>query len=170
MICTRRAATADQKHVEGLRNYLGIFNGMRVMLLKNLWQQAGLVNGAMGKVKAVVWSKNEAKHLLKSRRMRPQERFFIQDNSGKRYEAVLISFGRSELTFVPEISVEVPIPSSLNLEILQALTKGKALDWILQKSTELGVERIDFFCGRFSPVSHAVLKKKDPLNMYLKGL
>ena len=35
---------------------------MRVMLLKNLWQQAGLVNGAMGKVEAVVWSKNEAKH------------------------------------------------------------------------------------------------------------
>lgn len=125
-----------------------------------------IFDGVLETNKTFKLGKNEAKHLLKSRRMRPQERFFIQDNSGKRYEAVLISFGRSELTFVPEISVEVPIPSSLNLEILQALTKGKALDWILQKSTELGVERIDFFCGRFSPVSHAVLKKKDPLNRW----
>ena len=62
MICTRRAATADLNSVQGLRNYLGIFIGMPVMLLRNLWQQAGLVNGAMGKVRAVVWSKDEGKH------------------------------------------------------------------------------------------------------------
>ena len=54
-IRTRRAATAKLNDVQQLRNYLGIFRGMPVMLLKNLWQQAGLVNGSMGKVKAVVW-------------------------------------------------------------------------------------------------------------------
>ena len=107
-------------------------------------------------------SNNEAKHLLRSRRIKIYERFFIQDNLGKRFEAVLISCGRSKLNFVPEISVKVPIRSSLNLEILQSITKGKALDWILQKSTELGVERLDFFCGKFSPLSFGVLKKKDP--------
>ena len=33
---------------------------MPVMLLQNLWQRAGLVNGAMGKVKKVVWNEDAA--------------------------------------------------------------------------------------------------------------
>ena len=45
--------------VQGLRNYLGVFEGMQVMLLRNMWQQAGLVNGAMGKVRAVVWGEKK---------------------------------------------------------------------------------------------------------------
>lgn len=40
---------------------MGIFEGMPVMLLKNLWQQAGLVNGSMGIVKKVVWSDDKAR-------------------------------------------------------------------------------------------------------------
>ena len=34
--CTHRAATAKINSVQGLRNYLGVFEDMRVMLLKNL--------------------------------------------------------------------------------------------------------------------------------------
>ncbi len=49
------AANAKLSDVQGLRNYLGIFNKMPVMLLQNLWQRAGLVNGSMGKVRQVVW-------------------------------------------------------------------------------------------------------------------
>ena len=62
--CTHRAATAKLHSVQGLRNYLGVFEGMRVMLLKNLWQQAGLVNGSMGEVKKVVWADGETKGCL----------------------------------------------------------------------------------------------------------
>ena len=41
--------------MQGLRNYLDVFVGMDVMLLNNIWQQAGLVNGSRGELKAVVW-------------------------------------------------------------------------------------------------------------------
>jgi len=87
----------------------------------------------------------EARHVLKSRRMRSGERFLIQDQNGQRFDALLTNFGRGTLRFVPENSVAVPQASALRLEILQALPKEKALDWILQKSTELGVSRMDFF-------------------------
>ena len=63
-IRTRKAATADLSSVQGLRNYIGIFEGMQVMLLKNLWQQAGLVSGSMGEVKAVVWGNTDDKSPL----------------------------------------------------------------------------------------------------------
>ena len=44
--------------MQGLRNYLGVFVGMNVMLLNNMWQQAGLVNGSRGELKAVVWGED----------------------------------------------------------------------------------------------------------------
>ena len=108
----------------------------------------------------------EARHVLKSRRMRSGDHFLIQDQKGQRFDAVLASFDRSSLSFVPEHSVAVPAPSGLRLEILQALPKEKALDWILQKSTELGVSRLDFFCGTRSPNSFRFSQHKHQLTRW----
>lgn len=108
----------------------------------------------------------EARHVLKSRRMRSGERFLIQDQNGQRFDAVLKSSGRDSLSFVPEISVTVPQASELRLEILQALPKEKALDWILQKTTELGVSRLDFFCGDHSPNSFHFSQQKSQLSRW----
>ena len=110
--------------------------------------------------------KDEAKHLLKSRRFRSSDRFFIQDITGNRFEAVIIKCNKSQLTFIPDFSVITPPPSSLQLEILQAVTKEKAIDFIIQKSTELGVSRLDFFCGTFSPVSYRKLLKRNPFDRW----
>ncbi len=105
----------------------------------------------------------EARHVLKSRRMRSGEHFLIQDQNGHRFDAVLKSSGRDSLSFVPEISMAVPQASALRLEILQALPKEKALHWILQKTTELGVSRLDFFCGNHSPNSFHFSQQKRQL-------
>jgi len=50
----------------------------------------------------------EARHVLKSRRMRSGEHFLIQDQNAQRFDAVLKSSGRDSLSFVPESSVAVP--------------------------------------------------------------
>ena len=105
----------------------------------------------------------EARHVLKSRRMRSGEHFLIQDQNGQRFDAVLKSSGRDSMSFVPENSVAVPQASALRLEILQALPKEKTLDWILQKTTELGVSRLDFFCGNHSPNSFHFSQQKRQL-------
>ena len=59
-----KAATAKLNDVQQMRNYLGVFEGMQVMLLKNLWQQAGLVNGSMGVLKKVIWGADYTKSPL----------------------------------------------------------------------------------------------------------
>jgi len=110
--------------------------------------------------------KQEARHLLKSRRLRPDERFLIQDNKGQRFEAVLIRCSQNKLTFSTEFLVETPPPSALRLEILQAITKEKAINWILQKSTELGVSRLDFFCGTNSTIAFGNLKNRNQLDRW----
>ena len=48
--------------VRQLRNYLGLCIGMRVMLLDNQFQQAGLVNGACGILRDIVWKEDAAKN------------------------------------------------------------------------------------------------------------
>ena len=89
----------------------------------------------------------EAQHILKSRRMRTGDFFLIQDQKGRRFEVLLKNLSRNSLEFVPGKNIAVPPPSPLQLEILQALPKEKALDFILQKTTELGIDRLDIFGG-----------------------
>ena len=92
----------------------------------------------------------EAQHILKSRRLRTGDFALIQDEKGQRFEVLLKDFSRNSVKFVPREKISVPPPSPLRLEIVQALPKEKALDFILQKTTELGVNRLDLFGGLHS--------------------
>jgi len=108
----------------------------------------------------------ESSHITKSRRMRPGDSFLVQDQQGHRFEAILKSFDHDSLLFTPQKPVAIPPASSLQIEILQALPKQKALDLILQKSTELGVIRLDVFCGRHSPKAFRASEKQHHLKRW----
>ena len=108
----------------------------------------------------------ESSHITKSRRLRPGDSFLVQDQQGKRFEAILKSFDRNSLLFTPQKPVAIPPASSLRIEILQALPKQKALDFILQKTTELGVSRLDVFCGRHSPKTFRAFEKQQHLKRW----
>jgi len=102
----------------------------------------------------------ESSHITKSRRLRPGDSFLVQDQQGQRFEAILKSFDRNSLLFTPQKPVPIPPVSSLRIEVLQALPKQKALDFILQKTTELGVSRLDLFCGKYSPKTFRASEKR----------
>ena len=108
----------------------------------------------------------ESSHITKSRRLRPGDSFLVQDQQGKRFEAILKSFDRNSLLFTPQKPVAIPPASSLRIEILQALPKQKALDFILQKTTELGVSRLDVFCGMHSPKTFRASEKQHHLKRW----
>ena len=108
----------------------------------------------------------ESSHITKSSRLRPGDNFLIQDQQGNRFEAILKSFDRNSLLFTPQKHVAIPPASSLSIEILQALPKQKALDFILQKTTELGVSRLDMFCGRHSPKTFRAFEKQHHLKRW----
>ena len=108
----------------------------------------------------------ESHHITKSRRLRPGDSFLIQDQHGLRFEAILKSFDRNSLVFTLQKPVAIPPASSLRIEILQALPKQKVLDSILQKTTELGVNQLDVFCGMHSPKIFRAYEKKHHLKRW----
>ena len=109
---------------------------------------------------------DESRHITKSRRLRPGDSFMVQDQEGKRFEAILESFDQESLLFTPQKPVAIPPTSLLRIEILQALPKQKALDFILQKTTELGVNRLDVFCGMHSPKTFRASEKQHHLKRW----
>ena len=108
----------------------------------------------------------ESRHITKSCRLRPGDLFLVQDREGRRFEAILKSFDRNSVLFIPQKYVKIPPDSSLRIEILQALPKQKALDFILQKTTELGVAKLDLFCGIYSPKTLRTSERKHHLKRW----
>ena len=92
----------------------------------------------------------EARHAIKSRRLRPGEIFEIQDSQTERFQARILERNLNSLDFVVEKRLTIPRESSLKLELWLALPKQKSLKWVLQKGTELGVSNITVFRSRYS--------------------
>jgi len=108
----------------------------------------------------------ESSHITKSRRLRPGDSFLIQDQQGQQFEAILKSFDHNSLLFTTQKPIVIPPASPLCIEILQALPKQKALDFILQKTTELGMSRLDVFCGRHSQKTFRSSEKQHHLKRW----
>merc|ERR1712020_749361 len=53
------AASADANNAQGLHKDLMIARGSQVLLTWNLWQEAGLTNGARGTVKYIIYTKGK---------------------------------------------------------------------------------------------------------------
>lgn len=81
-----------------------------------------------------------ADHLRRVLRARPGERFELSDNR-KLYLAEVEGFGRGEVLFriLEQLPDERP---PLRLILHAALIKFDRFEWIIEKATELGVERI----------------------------
>lgn len=88
-----------------------------------------------------VISGEDAGHITKSLRLRPGEAVTLCDGSGFDYSCVLVSVGETV-----EAEVLEKLPSSTEprgkITLFQALPKGDKMEWIIQKSVELGVFRI----------------------------
>ena len=88
-----------------------------------------------------VISGEDAGHITKSLRLRPGEAVTLCDGSGFDYSCVLVSVGETV-----EAEVLEKLPSSTEprgkITLFQALPKGDKMEWIIQKSVELGVHEI----------------------------
>ena len=79
-------------------------------------------------------------HLRKVLRAEAGQRFEISDNETL-YLAELTSYGKDLVDFTVISEIETPRPP-VRLHLFPALIKFDRFEWVLEKATELGVERI----------------------------
>lgn len=84
----------------------------------------------------------EARHITKVLRMGHGDRLIIMDGKGERYHAVIESVGRQELQVLLEHSLPKPPVSPVEITLCQALLRSRSMDYVIQKTSELGVNRI----------------------------
>ena len=84
----------------------------------------------------------EAKHIANVLRMKAGDRFILMDGRGSRFQAVIESASSKGVRAVLEKPLPKPPPSPVHITLCQALTKSRAMDYLLQKTSELGVDRV----------------------------
>lgn len=96
-------------------------------------------------------TKEEAAHLLLSRRVKVGEQVEIQDATPSRFLCVITQLGKKEVTFNPLSQIALPAAPKRNVHVYQALTAEQTLHVIIQKLTELGAQSLHIFPSKHSP-------------------
>ncbi|MEP2774980.1 MAG: 16S rRNA (uracil(1498)-N(3))-methyltransferase [Luteolibacter sp.] len=86
-------------------------------------------------------SGDEAKHAAQVLRIQPDQWITVFDGRGNFAEAKVLNVSRQRIDLMLDLadSKDTPMPE---ITLAQAIPKGKNMDWIVQKSVELGVSRI----------------------------
>lgn len=90
-------------------------------------------------------SAEEARHILLARRMKKGDSLNLQDGLGNRFDVKIIEASKKGLNVKVGERVVVPKEPILKTTLFQAYVNEKALDFILQKTTELQVTKIVLF-------------------------
>lgn len=85
---------------------------------------------------------SEARHIVKVLRMGPGDRVALMDCGGTRFQGVIQSVTRHDVTVIPEKPLPSPPPSSVQIVLCQALLKSGPMDYLIQKTSELGIDAI----------------------------
>ncbi len=80
-----------------------------------------------------------ATHLVRVLRMQPGDTCTLFNGDGHDYQARLLAAGKRGAEVEVVSSHPVGNESPLRIVLLQGIARGEKMDWILQKSTELGV-------------------------------
>jgi 16S rRNA (uracil1498-N3)-methyltransferase len=83
----------------------------------------------------------ESRHLSQVLRAQAGERVTVLDGAGGVYEGEVATISKRNVRLkVVHREVRAPLPYDITL--FQAIPKGKVMEWIVQKATELGARRI----------------------------
>jgi 16S rRNA (uracil1498-N3)-methyltransferase len=85
---------------------------------------------------------SEARHMTRVLRMEAGDRFIVMDGKGSRFLACIESATRKGVRAVLEKPIPEPPPSPVTIALCQALLKSGPMDYLIQKTSELGVDHI----------------------------
>jgi len=98
-------------------------------------------------------SGEEAHHLIHVLRLQRGDSIELIDGSGSAWRGQLAEISSTTVTIKNLVELPPPDDSPIRLILVQSLCKSDKLEWILQKTTELGISEI-----RLLTADHSVLK------------
>ncbi len=91
----------------------------------------------------------EARHMVKVMRMKSGDRFVLMSGKGERFEAVIEDISRYKVSAKIIRALPEAASSPISINICQAVLKPRMMDYMVEKTSELGVARIiPFFSER----------------------
>lgn len=102
-----------------------------------LFVSGTLINGA-----EIELDGDRARYLGKVLRARVGDHVGLFDGSGAEWPARVLSISKSAVALHVGESVEVHRESPLKIHLVQGISRGERMDFVVQKATELGVKRI----------------------------
>lgn len=87
----------------------------------------------------------EAKHITDVLRMKKGTSLIIMDGKGQLFESVIESLHSGAVKVKIIKGIPLSSPSPIEISLCQALIKSKNMDYLIQKTTELGVNSIYLF-------------------------
>ena len=91
-------------------------------------------------------------HLCRVLRLRRGDSLELRDGRGAIAAASIAAADRGSATLTVAAAERPPLPDQAILHLALPLLKGKRLDWVIEKGTELGVAGFRLFIGRHSVV------------------
>ena len=96
-----------------------------------------LFNGA-----EITLTGERARYLGKVLRLRPDDSVCVFDGSGPEWRAAVAAIRKNSVALIVGEESDPGTESSLNVHLVQAVSRGDRMDFVVQKATELGVQRI----------------------------
>jgi len=93
---------------------------------------------------------SEARHIATVLRMGKGDHVVVMDGKGRRFLTLIDSANPREVVARIERSIPEPSPSPVEIILCQSMLKSAAMDYVVQKASELGVNRIFPFSSRRS--------------------
>lgn len=85
---------------------------------------------------------SEARHISKVMRMREGDRLILMDQTGKRFQAKIVSSVPEKVIVTLEKKLHDPPAPPVEIILCQSILKSRAMDFVVQKTSELGIGTI----------------------------
>jgi 16S rRNA (uracil1498-N3)-methyltransferase len=103
---------------------------------------------------SITLDREESHHLARVLRLAEGATVFVFDETGAEYECRVADAAHRAATLTIVDRLTDRVESTLELTLAQALIKGDKFDWVIQKSTELGVTKIVPLLAENSVIGH----------------
>jgi 16S rRNA (uracil1498-N3)-methyltransferase len=83
-----------------------------------------------------------ARHLIRVLRSKTGQQIILFDGQGAEYLATVTAVSRQQVTASISSTTTVDRESPVSVTLIQGISRGERMDWLLQKATELGVHQV----------------------------